>query len=83
MVMINNLLYSHSRHEHNGRQAKKYSFGEGDVAEVRYDKGKVFLSLSIYMKAKRNIKAGDHLHSGVYFYDDFKVFVKRESFCCS
>jgi hypothetical protein len=52
---------------------------------LRFDtiKGKYSLSLSIYMKAKRNIKAGDHLHSGVYFYDDFKVFVKRESFCCS
>lgn len=70
MIMTNNMLYSHSRLEHNGRLVKKYSIGEGDIVKVRYDNGKVFFIYKFFKESLEvDLKAGDHLHFGVYLYD--------------
>jgi len=38
MVMSNNLIYSHSRPEQNGKALKKFNLKEKDVIKVKYEK---------------------------------------------
>jgi hypothetical protein len=41
MLLSNNLLYSHSRKEENGKAVKKFELKENDVIKVKYEAGRV------------------------------------------
>ncbi len=70
MVMTNSMLYSHSRHQQNGSIMKKFGLSEGDIVKVRYQNGKVFFIYKYLQESLDvDLKAGDHLHFGVYLYE--------------
>jgi hypothetical protein len=69
MLLSNNLLYSHSRPDQNGKSVDKFQVKQGDVVKVKYDKGRVSFSV----KGREEWLAVDigpnqNLHFGVYVY---------------
>lgn len=41
MIMTNNMLYSSTRPDQNGKYISKFKFNQNDVIKVKYDKQKV------------------------------------------
>lgn len=59
MVMTNNMLYSSSRADQNGKSIKKFTFKENDIIKVKYDREKVtFISAFLEESLDVDIKAG-------------------------
>ena len=70
MIMTNNMLYSSTRSQQNGKYINKFKFKENDVIKVKYDKQKVtFISRFLQESLDVDLRAGDHLHFGVYLYN--------------
>lgn len=57
--MTNNMLYSSSRADQNGKSIKKFTFKENDIIKVKYDREKVtFISAFLEESLDVDIKAG-------------------------
>ena len=70
MIMTNNMLYSSTRSDQNGKSLKKFKFNENDIIKVKYDKERVtFISSFLQETLDVDMKAGHHLHFGVYLYN--------------
>lgn len=70
MIMTNNMLYSHSRPDQNGKLLKKFNFAEKGIIKVRYDKERVsFICSFLEETLNVDMKAGEHVHFGVYLYN--------------